>query len=264
MQEDKAFKLPGSKETLRFDVDKHRWLPVKGRCCVKINGLLCGLPAQHEASKDRLDRAALSRRATQVGTFTYDSSSWLIYDKQRWVCGDHVYDLCRPCLKPANEKATSNTLVQRRDFLRAVDKVSEAATPAPEPALQPRRRRYTTGSQPQQAPQAAELPTPTVPLDEKQLMLWGLFVRVIPFITFPCFFFTYLVTAFRHVLSLNGKSIGGQVWHGDTYGEDVRNWSCCLYAIGSKATHIALTGGAIPGGGTPPRQIGLAPGGPYS
>jgi hypothetical protein len=152
MQEYEAFKLPGSKETLGFDVDKHQWLPVKGRCCVKINGLLCGLPAQHEASKDRLDRAALSRRAPQVGTFTYDSSSWLIFDKQRWVCGDHVYDLCRPCLKPANEKATSNTLVQRRDFLRAVDKVAEAATPAPEPALQPRRRRYTTGSQPQQAP----------------------------------------------------------------------------------------------------------------
>ena len=44
---------------------------------------------------------------------------------------------------------------------------------------------------PQPPPQAAELPTPTVTLN-RQLVLWGLFVGVIPFFTFPCFFFKYL------------------------------------------------------------------------
>ena len=246
MQENKAFKLPGSPELLGFDVDKHEWKPVKSRCCVKINGVLCGQPAKYEASPERLNRAAAFKRSGRNGKLTWDAGASLIEEERRWVCGDHVFDLCQPCLKPAFASVSNNAIVTRKGFLQAVEEVSLAATPAPETLPSKRSRRHTTGELPRHNPQAAELPTPTVPLDEKQLMLWGLFVRVIPFITFPCFFFTYLVTAFRHVLSLNGKSIGGQVWHGDTYGEDVRNWSCCLYAIGSKATHIALTGGAIP------------------
>ena len=220
--------------------------PVGARCCVQIRGVLCGRPAEHEATEDRLKAAAAFKRSPRNGKLTWDASLSLIVSKKRWVCGEHAFDLCQPCLKPAFYVASKNQSVDRRDFINAVVKVCEKVTPAPEALPSKRSRRHTTGELPQHIPQAAELPTPTVPLDEKQLMLWGLFVRVIPFITFPCFFFTYLVTAFRHVLSLNGKSIGGQVWHGDTYGEDVRNWSCCLYAIGSKATHIALTGGAIP------------------
>lgn len=106
--------------------------------------------------------------------------------------------------------------------------MSLAVTPAPEPLPSKRSRRHTTGSQPQKAPQAAELPTPTVTLDKEQLRLWGLFVEVIPFISSYCFFFAYLVTAFRHVLSLNKKSIDGQVWHGDKYGEDVLLDLCLL------------------------------------
>ncbi len=219
--------------------------PVGARCCVQIRGVLCGRPAEHEATEDRLKAAAAFKRSPRNGKLTWDASLSLIVSKKRWVCGEHAFDLCQPCLKPAFYVASKNQSVDRRDFINAVVKVCEKVTPAPEALPSKRSRRHTTGELPQHIPQAAELPTPTVPLDEKQLMLWGLFVRVIPFITFPCFFFTYLVTAFRHVLSLNGKSIGGQVWHGDTYGEDVRNWSCCLYAIGSKATHIALTGGAI-------------------
>lgn len=70
MQENKAFKLPGSPELLGFDVDKHEWKPVKSRCCVKINGVLCGQPAKYEASPERLNDAAAFKRSGRNGKLT--------------------------------------------------------------------------------------------------------------------------------------------------------------------------------------------------
>ena len=245
MRRSELTKLLGSPETLGFDVEKHKWLHVTARCCVEINGVLCGQPAKNEVSPERLDRAAAHTRSYKIGVLTWDRSRWLVDSTKRWVCDAHIFDVCQPCLEEPYRVASNDAYVRRRDFAKVVDKVSAAATPAPEALPSKRSRRHTTGSQPQQAPQAAELPTPTVPLDKEQLMLWGLFVEVIPFISSCCFFFAYLVTAFRHVLSLNKKSIDGQVWHGDTYGEDVLNWTCAFYAISSKAANIALTGGSI-------------------
>ena len=166
--------------------------PVGARCCVQIRGVLCGRPAEHEATEDRLKAAAAFKRSPRNGKLTWDASLSLIVSKKRWVCGEHAFDLCQPCLKPAFYAASDNQTVDRRDFINAVVKISEKATPAPEVLPSKRSRRHTTGSVPQQQPQAAELPTPTVKLDKEQLKLWGLFVEVIPFISSYCFFFLYL------------------------------------------------------------------------
>ena len=132
--------------------------PVDARCCVQIRGVLCGRPAEHEATEDILKAAAAFKRSPRNGKLTWDASLSLIVQKKRWVCGEHAFDLCQPCLKPAFEVASNNQSVDRRDFINAVVKVCEKVTPAPEPLPSKRSRRHTTGSVPQPPPQAADLP----------------------------------------------------------------------------------------------------------
>ena len=72
--------------------------PVDARCCVQIRGVLCGRPAEHEATEDILKAAAAFKRSPRNGKLTWDASLSLIVQKKRWVCGEHAFDLCQPCL----------------------------------------------------------------------------------------------------------------------------------------------------------------------
>ena len=119
-------------EKMEFNPKTHKCTPVPARCCVAIDGLLCGKPAEYEASPDRLDRAAAYKRSLPNGVLTWDRAPLLVYAKKRWDCGDHAWDVCQPCLA-APYKASGERYVRRRDFAKVVDVVSAAATPAPEP-----------------------------------------------------------------------------------------------------------------------------------
>ena len=70
--------------------------PVDARCCVQIRGVLCGRPAEHEATEDILKAAAAFKRSPRNGKLTWDASLSLIVKKKRWVCGEHAFDLCQP------------------------------------------------------------------------------------------------------------------------------------------------------------------------
>ena len=132
MRRSELTKLLGSPETLGFDVEKHKWLHVTARCCVEINGVLCGQPAKNEVSPERLDRAAAHTRSYKIGVLTWDRSRWLVDSTKRWVCDAHIFDVCQPCLEEPYRVASNDAYVRRRDFAKVVDKVSAAATPAPE------------------------------------------------------------------------------------------------------------------------------------
>ncbi len=81
-------KQPGSPETMDIGtVDESQ--PVGARCCVQIRGVLCGRPAEHEATEDLLKAAAAFKRSPRNGKLTWDASLSLIVQKKRWVCGEH-------------------------------------------------------------------------------------------------------------------------------------------------------------------------------
>ena len=212
--------------------------PAVHRCCVRIRGVSCDSPGMYEADPTRLDRAAAFPRSNRNGAFTWDESVSLVSQRKRWVCGEHVFDVCQPCLVEPYGLASSEQQVKRRDFVKVVECVAAAATPV---APSPPRRRHTIAGGP--------LPQPLGQAAPEKDLLTKLFEEARPLISQFSFFYSFLVTALRHVLYLNGKAIegqGGHIWHGDKHGTDVLGWSGAVLSISSKSTLNAISGGAIP------------------